>query len=93
MQHVSTLIMLVLPIDYFVLEVPTFVQDVPFVCFMHTRSVRRIGSTEFRAFILGRAHFSGLAGKPGCPRIFGGAALDFISAVRALLRPRPWHRS
>ena len=83
MQHVSTLIMLVLPIDFFVLEVPTFVQDVPFLCFMHARSVRRIGSMDFEPFILGRAHFSGLAGKPGCPRIFGGAALVFLSAVGA----------
>ena len=83
MQHISTLIMLVLPIDYIVLEFTTFVQDVPYPCCKHARSVRRIGSTEFRAFILSRAHFSGLAGKPGCPRIFGGAALDVISAVGA----------
>ena len=53
MQHVSTLIMLVLPIDYFVLEVPTFVQDVPFLCFMHARSVRRIGSMDFEPFYPG----------------------------------------
>ena len=51
MQHVSTLIMLVLPMDYFVLEVPTFVQDVPFVCFMHARSVQRIGNMDFEPFL------------------------------------------
>ena len=82
MQHVSTLIMLLISMVV-MLVVTTFVQDVPYPCCYARTRVQRIGTRDFEPFILGWAHFSGWAGKPGCPRIFGGAALDFLSAVGA----------
>ena len=77
MQHVSTLIMLVLPMDYIVLEFPTFVQDVPFSCFMHARSVRRIGSMEFRAFYPGPGPLFWLGRQTRMPANFRRSTTNF----------------